>query len=317
MLSRCAAAVVLMGYALAVSGAASEHAYPNKPIRIVNGGVGGASDIGLRLFVPGLHLGQPIVIDNRSSGVVPGEIVSRAAPDGYTLLCYTGVLWIGPLLQKTPYDALRDFTPVVWLTKAPNLVVLHPSLAAGTVRELIAYAKDRPGQLNYASGGTGASNHLAAELFKSMAGVNVVRIVYKSGATQMADLVGGQVQMMFANAGAVSSYVKAGRLKALAVTSAQPTPLFPALPTVAASGLPGYEAISLIGLWAPAGTSRALVERINSESVRVLKSADVRERFMGVGLEAVGSSPEDFAAYIKSDVARWSKVIRDAGIRGE
>lgn len=150
-----------------------------------------------------------------------------------------------------------------------------------------------------------------------MAGVNVVRIVYKSGATQMADLTGGQVQMMFANAGAVSSFVKAGRLKALAVTSAQPTALFPGLPTVAASGLPGYEAISLIGLWAPAGTPRALIERINRESVRVLKTSDTRERFMTVGLDAVGSSPEEFAAYIKSDVTRWSKVIKDAGISGE
>ena len=317
MLTRLVAGFFFLAHAVAVSGAASEKSYPSKPIRIVNGGVGGASDIGLRIFMPGINLGQPIVIDNRSSGVVPGEIVSRAAPDGYTLLCYTGVLWIGPLLQKAPYDAIRDFAPVVWLTKAPNLLVLHPSLPANSVKELIAYAKDRSGQLNYASGGTGAANHLAAELFKSMAGVNVVRIVYKSGATQMADLTGGQVQMMFANAGAVSSFVKAGRLKALAVTSAQPTALFPGLPTVAASGLPGYEAISLIGLWAPAGTPRALIERINRESVRVLKTSDTRERFMTVGLDAVGSSPEEFAAYIKSDVTRWSKVIKDAGISGE
>jgi tripartite-type tricarboxylate transporter receptor subunit TctC len=295
----------------------SGYSYPNKPIRIVTSGIGGGADVGSRLFVPLLNFGQQLVIENRASGVIPGEIVSRANPDGYTLLIYSSTLWIGPLLQKTPYDAVRDFAPVVWISRAPNLIVVHPSLPINSVKELIAYAKANPGKLNYASGSSGSSNHLAAELFKSMAGVNLVRIAYKSGALQMADLVGGQVQMMFPNAGSVAPHTKSGRLRTLAVTSAEPSALLPGVPTVAASGLAGYESISMVGMWAPAKTPRVLINRLNQESVRALKSSEARERYLNVGVELVGGTPEAFAAYIKSDVARWTKLIKEAGIRDE
>jgi tripartite-type tricarboxylate transporter receptor subunit TctC len=311
--------IAMTGLIVLHTSTAAGQRYPEKPLRIVTSGIGGAADASLRIFTPGLaeNLKQRIIIDNRATGVIPGEIVSKATPDGYTLLSHATLLWVGPLIQAPPYNVLRDFAPITLLTSAPNLIVVNPAVPVQTVKDLIAYAKSRPGELNYASGATGAPNHLAAEMFNVMAGVKLVRITYKSGATQMADLVGGQVQIMFANAGTVIPFVKSNRLRALAVTSAKPSPLAPGLPTVAAAGLPGFEAETRVGIFAPAKTPTAIVNLLNRESVRYLQSADARERYLNVGLEPVISTPEEFTSGIKSDITKWKKVIDDAGIRGD
>jgi tripartite-type tricarboxylate transporter receptor subunit TctC len=292
--------------------------YPNKPIRIVASAAGGSGDFAARLIGQGLSgaLGQQVVVDNRG-GIIPGEIVSKAPPDGYTLLIDAASFWIGPLLQETPYDPVKDFAPVTLTDSAPNVLVVNPSLPVKSVKELIALAKARPGELNYGSSSTGSSPHLAAELFNMMAGVKIVRVPFKGSGPAVISLLGGQVQLMFATAGSVAPHVKSGRLRALAVASLQPSALAPGLPTIAASGVPGYEAVAFEGMFAPAKTPVAIIDRLNQEIVRVLNKAEVKERFFNAGVETVGSTPEEFAAAIKSNVAKWGKLIKEAGIRDE
>jgi tripartite-type tricarboxylate transporter receptor subunit TctC len=296
--------------ALATS-AESAQDYPTRPVRLVTSGIGGGADTVARLFTPGLSdaLGQRLVIDNRASGTIPGEIAARANPDGYTLLLYNATLWVEPLLQKTPYDVIRDFAPVSLISQSPNILVVTPSLPVQSVQDLVTLARTKPGALNYASGSTGSSNHVAAELFKAMAGVDIVRIAYKSGALQSADLIGGRVELMFASISMVP-HIKAGRLRAIAVTSAKPSTLFPGLPTVAAAGLPGYESGSNFALFAPAKTQPAIIRQLTEESAKVLRSDDYKKRFLEAGMEAVGGSPADLAATIKSDVARMGKILK-------
>ena len=294
--------------------------YPNKPVRIVTAGVGGGSDFASRLIAQGISggLGQQVIVDNRPSGVIPGEVVAKAAPDGYTLLVSSNVLWLEPYLhQKAHYDALRDFLPITAVGRSPNILVVHPSLPVKSVKDLIALAKARPGAINYAAGTIGGSDHLATELFKSMAGVDIVRVSYKNAAIRMADLIGGHVQLTFGSGGTVASYVKSGRLRALAVTSAERSPVFPDLPTVAASGLPGYEAVQILGLFAPAKTPAAIIDRVNQETVRAINEPDVKDKFLASGIETAGGSPEQFAVLIKSDSVKWAKVFKDAGVRAE
>ncbi len=302
---------------LDASGASGEN-YPNKPVRMVTHGVGGGADFVARLIASGLtdSLGRQVVVDNRAHGVIPGEITSKAPPDGYTLLLASSPLWVAALLQNTPYDPLRDFLPITFAATSPHILVVSPSVAAKSVKDLIALAKARPGALNYSSGSTGSSTHLAGELFNAMSGVNIVRIPYKTGTSQVTDVISGEVQMSFGIAGSVAPHVKSGRLRALAVTSPQPSALFPDLPTVAAT-LPGFESGSLYGMFAPAKTPAAIINRLNQETVRVLNRANVKEKFLNVGVEVVGSSPQEFAATIRSEMARMGKVIRDAAIRVE
>ena len=293
--------------------------FPNKPIRIVTSGAGGGGDFAARLIAQGLlsRMGQQVVVDNRPSGVIPGQIVSQASPDGYTLLFAGSTLWIGPLMRAAPYDPVRDFAPVTMGISTPNILVVPPSLPVKTVKEFIAMAKEKPGGLNYGSVGTGASSHLSMELFKAMAEVNIVRVAYKSGGSAHIDLVAGQVQMMMPTASAISPHVRSGRLRGLAVTSAQPSALAPGLPTIAASGLPGFEAVSPFGLFAPARTPAAIIRRLNEEAVAVLRTAEVRERLFNNGVEAVGGTPAELAAAMQSERSRLGKVIKDAGIREE
>jgi len=296
--------------------------YPTKPIRLVTAEAGGGNDFAARLIVQGLagSLGQNMVIDNRggAGGSIAAEIVAKARPDGYTLLLYANNIWLIPLLRSNvPYDPVRDFAPITWAAKSPSTVVVHPALPVKSMEDLIAYAKARPGELNYGSGGSGSTTHLAVELFKSMTGVNIVRVPFKGNGPALNALIGGQVHLMFATAGSVAPHLKSGRLKALAVTSAQPTSLAPGLPTVASAGLPGYESISIYGVFAPSKTPPALVKRLNEEIVQVLGRADVKERFLLSGVEAVGSSPEQLGAIMKSEIVRMGKVIKDAGIREE
>ncbi len=295
--------------------------YPAKPVRIVTNEAGAGLDFALRLMTPGLStaLGQQMIVDNRggAGGVIAADIVAKANPDGYTLLYYSNGLWTLPLLQKVPYDPVRDFTPVTLAATSPSILVVHPALPVGSVSDLIALAKAKPGTLNYASGGRGAPTHLAAELFKSMAGVDIVHIPYKGSGPALISLIGGHEQLMFTVAVGGLAHVKAGRLKALAVTSAKPSALLPGLPTVAQAGLPGYEAVSLQGLFAPAGTPRAVVDRLQVEIARVVARADVKEKFFGAGTEVVGSTPADLSSAVKADMTAMAKVIKTAGIRAE
>lgn len=293
-------------------------AYPTKPIRIVTGGTGGGGDFISRLLASGLAvtLGQQVIVDNRG-GVVPGEIVSQAAPDGYTLLCYPGSLWIGPLLQKTPYEPLKDFAPVSMVVRSPSILVVHPSLPVRSVKELVALAKAKPGALNYSAAGTGGATHLSAELFKAMAGVDIVLIPYKGAGAALTDVIGGQVHMTFGSAASVAPHMKSGRLRSLAVTSAQPSPLMPGLPTIAASGVPGYDSVQNIGLFAPVKTGEPIISRLNLEIIRMLRRSEMTEKLFAAGVESVGSSPGELAAVMKQEISRFGKVIRDAGIHAE
>jgi tripartite-type tricarboxylate transporter receptor subunit TctC len=292
--------------------------FPTKPIRIYAADPGGTVDLLARQLALGISgpLGQQVVVENRPAQL-NGDIVARATPDGYTLLIAAGTFLIGPMLQKVSYDPVKDFSPITATTRAPNVLLVHPSLPAKSVKELIALAKARPGQLNYSAGGIGGGPYLAAELFKSMAGVNIVLVPYKGTGSAISAVVSGEVQVTFGTPGSVAAYLKSGRLRALAVTSSEPSTLAPGLPTIAAAGVPGYEASTTHGIWAPAKTPEPIIHRLNQEIVRYLEKPDVRERLSKSGLDIVASSPDEFAAAIKSEISRMGKVIRDAGIRAE
>ncbi len=291
--------------------------FPIKPIRMVASEPGGGGDFVARLIAQGISggLGQQVIVDNHGGSVViPAELVARAPADGYTVLLLGSTLWIEPLMHKTPYDPVQDFAPISWVVGSPNILVVHPVLPANSVKDLIALARARPGELNHSVGVMGSSSQLASELFKSMAGINMVSIPYKGIGPALTALAGGQVQVSFANPSAVTPHLKSGRLRALAVTSAQPSVLFPNLPTVAAA-LPGYESVSMFGLFAPAKTSAAVINRINQEVVRALGSADTKDKFLAAGIETVASSPERLAVAVKSEMVRMGKVIKDSGLK--
>ena len=311
---RLSAAIALTAFSVA----ALAQDYPTRPIRIVTSEAGGGNDLQARLVAKGLTaaLGQQVIVENRPSGVIPGDIVARANPNGYTLLLYNNTFWIGPLLQPTPYDPLKDFAAVTTVAVSPNILVVNQSLPVKSVPELIALARAKPGELNYASSGTGATNHLAAEMFKSMAGVNIVRVSYKGAGQAMNDLLAGQVQVSFPTAGAAAVHMRAGRVRALAVTSSEPSPFAPGLPTVAAS-LPSYETMAIYGLFVPARTPPAIISRLHREAVQVAKSADVTEKLQSAAVETVGDAPAQLLARVKADMARMKKVIDVAGISGK
>ena len=293
--------------------------YPTKPIRIFTSAAGGGNDLIARLLAQGLTgpLGQPVIVENRII-TASIETVAKSPPDGYALLLGANTLWSLPFMQgNVPWDAIRDFSPITLATSQPSILAVHPSLPVKSVKELIALAKSKPGALNYSVGASGTAQHFAAELFKVMAGVNIVMINYKGGGPATNALIAGEVQVSFVSAASAAPFVKSGRLRALAVTSAQPSMLAPGLPTVAASGLPGYESVTLAGIYAPAKTPTAIINRLNQEFVRVLNGADVKEKLLNSGVEAAGNSPEQFAATIKADMTTVGKLIKDAGIRAE
>ena len=300
--------------------AASIQDYPSKRIRLMTAQVGGNQDFGARLIAQEISpaLGQQVIVENRSGGTLGGEIVAKAPPDGHTLLYSGTIFWTLPLMRKhPPYDVPRDFAPITTATEAPLLLVVHPSLPVKSVNELIGLAKARPGELNYATGGPGSANHLAVELFKSLAGVNITTIQYRGSGGGVIGLMGGEVQMMITSPGSVAPHLKSGRLRAIAVTSSKPTALAPGLPTVAAAGVPGYEAVQRAGMFAPAQTPIAIIDRLNREVVRALNQPDVKEKFFGEGAETIGSSPEALAALVRSEIIRMGKVIQEAGIVAE
>ena len=294
--------------------------FPSKPVRIVTSGAGGPSDIAARLVAQGISgpLGQPVVVDNRAAGNTIMEAVQKAPPDGHTVLLYGSALWLGPFMQtNAPYDPVRDFSPVTLALTSPNILVVHPSVPAKSVKELIALAKARPGELNFGTSGPGGSSHLAGELFKSMTGIDIVRVNYKSGAAALIALMGGEVQLLFPAASTVSSQVKSGRLRALGTSGTQASALFPSLPTLAASGVPGYEWVGIFAVFAPAKTPAPVIGRLNQSIVQYVNTPAAREKFADLGVEPVGSTPEQLASTMKAEMARMGKVIKDANIRAD
>ena len=305
--------------ALVCANMASAQTYPIKPIRIVTSEVGGGNDFSARLLGLGLSeaLGQQTVIENRpgGEGLISAMTVATANADGYTLLVQASGLWILPFLKKSlPYDPLRDFAPVTLIQSSPNIVVIPPSLPVSTVPELITHIKSKNGEFNYASCAAGCSPHLAAELFKAMTGVVMSRVPYKGSTTALIDMIGGRIPLMFPAAGSVAPHIKSGKLKAIAVTTAQPSILFPGLPAVAAT-IPGYESASHVALFAPAKTPPAVINRLHQVLAVYLQRPEVKEKFFNGGVESIGNTPTQFGTMVKSEMAKWGKLIKDSGIR--
>jgi tripartite-type tricarboxylate transporter receptor subunit TctC len=311
--------------ALLLSSAAGVHAeaqWPSKAVRfIVPFPPGGSTDIVGRVIAEKLResLGQPFVVDNKAGagGTIGSDIAAQAAPDGYTMLIGTSSTHaIAPgLYSRLAYDPSRDFEPVSLIGAATVMLVTHPSVPAKSVQELIALAKAEPTRLTFASSGNGGVSHLIGEYFKSSAGIEMLHVPYKGDTPMITDLISGQVSLAFGTAVAFLPHVQKGALQALAVTNAKPSPIAPDLPTIADSGLPGFEALQWFGILVPAGTPAPIVERLNSEIVKILQMPDVRERFQAMGIEIVGNTPEQFAAFMKDEAAKWQEVVARAGVK--
>jgi tripartite-type tricarboxylate transporter receptor subunit TctC len=302
---------------------AAEPAWPNKPIRmIVAVPPGGPADTIARLVAPRLTeaLGQTVVIDNRpgANGIIAYETTARATPDGHTFTAVAAGVVINPSLYgNVNYDPLKDFSPITLGITVPNILIVHPSVAATSVKELIALAKAKAGAVTFASAGNGTSGHLALELFRMSAGIDVIHVPYKGGGPALAEVVAGQVQALFSIALSATPQIKAGRVRALAITSAKRSPVAPELPTVAEAGLKGFEVIGWFGWLAPAATPRPIVTRLNAELVRTLKLPNVRDTLLSQSTEPVGNTPQEFAAFMRSEHAKWAKVIKAAKVKVE
>jgi tripartite-type tricarboxylate transporter receptor subunit TctC len=309
---------LFLGLIPAMPGTAAAQPYPGKTIRILTSAAGGGTDFAARIIAQGLvsSLGQPVVVDNRPT-INAIEIASKSQADGYTLVVVGATLWIIPLLQNVNYETLRDFTPITFTGSSPLVLVVHPTVAAKSVKELVALAKSKPGQLNYASGGAGSSANLSAEYFKSLAGLDIVRVSYKGNGPALNAVLGGEVQMIFITPPPAGPHVKTGRIRALAVTSLQPSELQPGLPTMAASGVPGFEVVSIDAVVTPARTPAAIINRLQREIVRDINRPEVKQKFLDAGIEIVGNTPDEATRFIKGEITKWSKVIKDAGIKAE
>jgi tripartite-type tricarboxylate transporter receptor subunit TctC len=303
----------------AIPGVVSGQQYPAKPVRILTAQVGGGTDFVARLIAQGLTetLKQPVIVENRGGNVVlSAEAVAKAPPDGYTLLIYAATLWVAPLLAPMPYDAVRDFAPITLATRAPNMLVVHPSVPARSVREFVALAKAKPGMLNYGGSTIGSTTHLAVELLKSMAGIDLVRVPYKGQGPMFTALMAGEIQLTITSGAALLPHVKSGRMRALGVTSARPSPLFPGCPRWPRPCRATNRRRSS-PCWRPAATPAAIVNLLHQEIARTLGRPDVKERVMAAGNEVVASSPGETAAAIRADAERMGKLIKQAGIRAE
>ena len=304
------------------SGAAYAQAYPSKPIRfVVPYPAGGPLDTVARLLGAkvGESVGQPVVVDNKpgAGGNIGADIVAKSPADGYTILMgAVATHAINPTLYKSiPYDPIKDFAPVTQVASTPNVLVVNPALPAKDVKELIAHAKANPGKLSFGSGSIGSAGHLAGELFKATAGVDMVHVPYKGAAPAMQDLIGGRTQLMFDNLASSLGQVKAGKVRALAVTTAKRTALAPELPTIAEAGLPGFDISTWFGVFAPAGTPKPALDRLHAEFARALAAPDVLEKMTSLGAEPVGNTPEEFAAFIRAEADKYAKVIRASGAK--
>jgi tripartite-type tricarboxylate transporter receptor subunit TctC len=305
-------------------GPAGAQSYPSRPVRlIVPFAPGGGTDILGRMLCQRLTetMGQPFIVDNRggAGGIIGAELAAKSPADGYTLLLGSpGPLTINPaLLPRMNYDSLRDFAPITLATISAFTLVVHPSLPVKSVKELVALAKSKPGQLNYGSGGNGSVAHFSVEQFKALAGVSIVHVPYKGSNPSLTDLVGGQLQMTIENMPVVLPHVRAGRLRALAVGTRTRSAFLPELPTISEAGVPGYESSTAFGLLAPAKTPPAIVGSLNAELVKALRSSDIREKLTGLGMEAVGATPEQYAANIKEELAKYARVVKAAGIKAD
>jgi tripartite-type tricarboxylate transporter receptor subunit TctC len=314
--SRAAAAFAAAVFSLA----AAAQDYPAKPVRILIGfPPGGATDLVARAMAPRYSalLKQPFIVDNRAgaNGVIGSDLAAKAVPDGYVIhLATIGSLVLSPATSKVPYDPLKDFAPISQAVALQNIFIVHPNLPARTLKDLVALAKARPGALNFASSGTASPGHLAGELFKSMAGVKLVHVPYKGGGPAMVDLIAGHIEIFVAVISTAVPQVKAGKARALAVTGPKRAAALPDVPTVAETGLKGYEATNWYGMVAPAATPRAVIERLHQATVAVLETPEVRQGLLDQGIDAAPSTPEQFAAYIRSETAKWTKVIKAAGL---
>ena len=298
--------------------------YPSKPMKIiVPFSAGGSMDTLARLFGEKLKQawGQPVIVDNRpgATGIIGTQFAAEAPADGYTLLMVaSATMAINPsVFRKLSYDPLKDFAPIMLFVDAPILLVAHPSVRAQSVKELIALAKARPGELSFASAGNGSSQHLAGELFKSMAGIDITHVAYKGSAPAIADLLGGQVSLMFDVMPTVIGHVKAGKLRAIAAAGAKRSPLLPEIPTVAEAGLAGFEAHSWYGIAAPAKTPRMLVDKLHAQFKQALRTPQLHSRLLELGLEPVGNTPQEFSALIRSEQARYAKLVKASGVRAD
>lgn len=307
---------------LLISPLAMAQAWPDKPIRVILSVPAGATpDVTARLVFPGLsqQLGQQLVADNRAGGggVIGAEIAAKSAPDGYTLFISSpGALTILPHLRKNvPYDTLRDFAPISLISIGPFVLMVHPSVPAKNIRELIALAKAQPGKLNYASAGNGVANHLAGELFKQMTATDIVHVPYKGAPQAVTDVVGGHMQIMFNSISPIVGHIKAGRVRVLGIASLQRSPQMPELPTIDESGVPGFEAVNWFGLFAPAKTPRAIINRVNAALVKTVKAPEMQAQFIGLGADPVGSSVEEFTAFVRRDLEKYAKIVKISGAK--
>ena len=323
MRAKIAAAIALVA-AVFLYGEAWSQAYPTKPIRfIVPFPAGGGADIFARLVGRklGENMGQTFVVDNRAgaSGIIGCELVARSAPDGYTLLMgTTGTHTTNPaVFPKLPYDSLKDFAPISLVAESPFVLLVHPSLPVGNVKELIAFAKARPGQLTYASSGTGSSSHLGFELFNLMAGIKGIHVPYKGLPPATLDTISGYVTMTWNSITASAPYIKNKQLRALGIGSTKRSALMPEIPTISEAGLKGFELGSWYGMFAPAGTSPEIVRRLRSEVVKAITDPSLREQFVALSAEPVGSTPEEFMAVLQRDLVKWAKVARQANVKAE
>ena len=297
--------------------------YPNKPVKVVVPfPAGGPTDVLTRVLADkmGAQLGQPVVVENKpgAGGSIGADFVAKSAPDGYTLVMATASTHsIGPYLGKLPYDPVKDFTPIVWVGNATNVLVVSNNVPASNVKELIELARKDPGRLNYATSGIGTISHLTSELFASMAGVKLTHVPYKGTQQSIPDVMSGQVAILFDNIMTAMPNVKAGKVKALGISSPKRSALVPELPTVAEAGLPGFQSLVWFGLLGPAGTPKAVVDRVNAELNKALLLPEIQARFVQVGFEPAGGTSADFARTMERDAAKWSKVIKDAGVKPE
>jgi len=318
--ARVSVAAIITGIA-AISAFAQD--YPSKPVRIVVPfAPGGGTDLSARVIAQKLSesLGANFVVDNRpgAAGIVGTEMIAKSKPDGYALLVVSSSHAINPAMYpKLPYDTARDFVPISLLLSGPSLVVAHPSLPAKNARELIALAKAKPGTLTFASAGHGTPPHMAGELFRALAGIDLVHIPYKGNGPAYTDLMAGQVSLMFPNIATSLPYVRSGRMRALGVGSKTRSAIAPEIPTINESGLPGYEMSSWFGLLAPAGTPVAIVARLQQEIARIFKHPDVREKLLAQGVEPVGGTPQEFTAFLHNETTQWAKVIKSSGLKPE
>jgi tripartite-type tricarboxylate transporter receptor subunit TctC len=307
---------------LLVAATCSAQGYPAKPIRFLIGfPPGGTNDILARALAPKLseYLGQQVIIENRggASTAIATELAARAAPDGYTILLNAPGHATNPALIKLNFDPVKDFAFITLLAESQNLLVVHPSLPVTSVKSLIGISKQRPGDINYGSSGSGTTPHMSAELFQFMTGTRWVHIPYKGSGLGLTALLGGEVSLYFANVPAAFQHVKAGRLRPIALSGTRRTPAAPGIPTIAESGLPGFAVTSWFGVAAPARTPRPIVERLNGEIVRALATPELRERMEGMGAEPVGNTPEEYTRFVQNEITKWGKVIKHAGIKGE